>query len=279
MENLRWILLAAGIFFILAIYFAGRQRRRNNSSDLLNNKEDLPDFSARDWDDLEEGVGEVRVVARENHTGDFLDEYSDDQIPFHDEPAEIADIFEPEQEDNQEPELLTSEDLFVLTDEVEEPLAEQPEVESSDTSSDTSSHQKSSSNVDIIVLYILAKPSEVLSGEKINSVAQANGFVFGSMNIYHRLDGDGQTIFSLANMMEPGNFDPDLIHEMTTSGLTVFMQLSNLTQPADDFDEMLRSAYHMSEMLGASLCNQNRQPFTQADAEYCRSLIAEKESA
>ena len=273
MENLRWILLAAGIFFILAIYFAGRQRRRNNNSNLFDSKEDLPDFSARDWDDLDEGVGEVRVVARENHADDFLDEYSDDQIPLHDEPAEIVDIFEPEQEDNQEPELLTSDDLFVLTEEVDESLEEISEVESPAVDSPP----QSNSNVDIIVLHILAKPSEVLSGEKINSVAQASGFVFGSMNIFHRLDGDEQTIFSLANMVEPGNFDPDTIHEMTTSGLTVFMQLSNLTHPADDFDEMLRTAYHVSEMLGASLCNQNRQPITQADAEYYRNLISEKE--
>ncbi|MCK4704071.1 MAG: cell division protein ZipA [Gammaproteobacteria bacterium] len=270
MENLRWILLAAGIFFILAIYFVGRQRHRhNNNSDLFDSKEELPEFSARDWDDLDEGVGEVRVVASD----DYGDDFSDDQVPLHDSEI-MPETYESETEDNHEPELVTSDDLFVLTDEVDEPLVEQP-VENNDTKSE----QPKSSSVDIIVLYILAKPSEVLTGEKINSVAQANGFVFGSMNIYHCHDANGQTIFSLANMMEPGNFDPDSIHEMTTSGLTVFMQLSNLTQPTDDFDEMLRSAYHMSEMLGASLCNQNRQPFTQADAEYYRSLIAEIENA
>jgi len=117
-----------------------------------------------------------------------------------------------------------------------------------------------------------------LTGDKINSAAQANGLVFGSMNIFHHLDADEQTIFSLANMVEPGNFDPDSIHEMTTTGLTVFMQLSNLKNPADDFDEMLRCAYHISEMLDANLCNQNRQPITQADAEYYWILISEKEN-
>ena len=274
MDNLRWILLAAGIFFILAIYFAGRQRHRhNNNSDLLDTKDELPEFSARDWDDLDEGVGEVRVVASENYIDDYDDDLSDGQVSLHDS-ERMFEPYEFQEEDNLEPELVTSDDLFVLTEEVEEPLVEQVEIESMDTGSP----QKTSSSVDIIVLYIMAKSSNLLSGEKINSVAQANGFVFGSMNIFHRQDGNGQTIFSLANMNEPGNFDPDTIHEMTTSGLTVFMQLSNLTHPADDFDEMLRSAYHMSEMLGASLCNQNRQPITQADAEYYRNLISEKES-
>jgi len=274
MENLRWILLAAGIFFVLAIYFVGRQRHRGNSADLFDNKQDLPDFSARDWDDLDEGVGEVRVVARDRHADDFLDEISDDQSQPYEDIQITADTHEPDQEYYQEPEVQTNDDLFVLTDEVDESLVDQPDAENNDTKSE----QPKSSSVDIIVLYILAKPFEVLSGDKINSVAQANGFVFGSMNIYHCHDANGQTIFSLANMMEPGNFDPDSIHEVTTSGLTVFMQLSNLTQPTDDFDEMLRSAYHMSEMLGASLCNQNRQPFTQADAEYYRNLIAEIEN-
>ena len=269
MENLRWILLAAGFFFILAIYFVGRQRHRgNNNSDLFDSKDELPEFSARDWDDLDEGVGEVRVVASD----DYIDDFSDDQAPLHDSEI-MPETYESEAEDNQEPELVTSDDLFVLIDEVDEPLVEQPAE-----NNDTKSERLKSSSVDIIVLYILAKPSEVLSGDKINSVAQANGFIFGSMNIYHRLDGDGQTIFSLANMVEPGNFDPDSIHEMTTSGLTVFMQLSNLTQPIDDFDDMLRSAFHMSEMLGANLCNQNRQPFTQADAEYYRKIISDKEN-
>ena len=53
MESLRWILLVAGIFFIIAIYFLGRQRDRHNNPDLIDNKQDLPEFSARDWDDVD----------------------------------------------------------------------------------------------------------------------------------------------------------------------------------------------------------------------------------
>ena len=274
MENLRWILLAAGIFFILAIYFFGRQRRRDQSTDLFDNKQDLPDFTARDWDDLDEGVGEVRVVAHDEQEDDFLDAISDDQEQSYDDIQITTDAYEFEQGDQQESDELPDDDLFVLTDEVDEPVTESTEIENHDAISD----QENNASVDIIVLYILANPSEVLYGEKINSAAQANGFVFGSMNIFHCLDGNGQTIFSLANMVEPGNFDPDTIHEMTTSGLTVFMQLSNLTQPLEGFDAMLRSAYHMSEMLGANLCNQNQQPFTQADAEYYRNMISEIEN-
>lgn len=257
MENLRWILLAAGIFFILAIYVVGRQRRRRNSTDLFDSKQDLPDFTARDWDDLDEGVGEVRVIARDSVDDDFSIDNTSEQ-----------EIVEPETAEDQV-DLKFNDDLVVSTDELDESIDEEvidaPEAEAS--------------KVDIIVLYILAKPSELLLGDQINSAAQANGLVFGSMNIFHRVDDDGHTLFSLANMVEPGNFDPDTIHDMNTTGLTVFMQLSNLKNPADDFDEMLSCAYRISEMLDANLCNQSRQPITQEDAEYYRQLISEKESA
>lgn len=259
MDNLRWILLAAGIFFILAIYIFGRNRRRNNSSDLFDTKEDIPDFSARDWDELDEGVGEVRIVARENDEFDSLDEFPSEHVQ-EGVPVDEAEIYQDEE---------LQDDLFELTDEVE-PSSVESDVADAQVQSDSKS--------DIIVLYILAKPSNLLTGDKINSAAQANGLIFGDMNIFHRLDGDEQAVFSLANMIEPGNFDPDSIHEMTTTGLTMFMQISGLSNPADDFDEMLRCAYHMSEMLGATLCSHRRQPITQADAEYYRNLISEKES-
>ena len=273
MENLRWILLAAGIFFILAIYFVGRQRRRHNSSDVFDSKEeDLPDFSARDWDDLDEGVGEVRVVARESNEYDYSENFPAEQVPDYDD---SADIDEPKSDDLQEENLALDDDLFVLTEEVEPATIETHEQETHEPETQL----KSNSNVDIVVLHIMAKPSELLTGEKINSAAQANGLVFGRMNIFHRLDEEGQSIFSLANMMEPGYFDPDTMHDVKTSGLTVFMQISNLSNPSDNFDEMLRCTYHISEMLGADLCNQNRQPITQADAEYYRKIISEKEKS
>jgi cell division protein ZipA len=65
MEYLRWILLLAGVLFIVVLYFMGRQRRRHDSySDGTEFDEDLPEISARDLDDLDEGVGSVRIVTR-----------------------------------------------------------------------------------------------------------------------------------------------------------------------------------------------------------------------
>ena len=270
MENLRLILLIAGVVFILGIYLVGRQRRRQNSSDLFDSKDDLPEFSATDWDDLDEGVGKVRIVAREKEPEDYIDDFADE--PFIDDQQDDVYTEDHASDDESYNELKQNGDLFEHLDDEE---YEQTQAESH--SDELKQHPVS--DIDIIVLYIIANKSEPLTGDKINSVAQANGLEFGRMNIFHRFDEDGQTLFSLANMNEPGYFDPDSIHQLKTSGLTMFMQISNVPNPSDDFDEMLRCAYYVSEMLGASLCNHRRQPISKADAEYYRGIISEKENA
>ena len=94
------------------------------------------------------------------------------------------------------------------------------------------------------------------------------------MNIFHKLDGNGESVFSLANMVEPGDFDPDAMHEIQTSGIILFMQVSAVENPDSVFDDMLECAYHISEMLDAQLCNRKRQPLTQSDAEQYREMVA-----
>ncbi len=299
MENLRWILLAVGIIFILAIFFAGRRQRRRNKSNLFDANEELPEFSARDWDELDEGVGKVRIVARDDDDDDFSEALAVDlaPVPDYDEPTDIDGLqprgqrFEPDFKrdtdlpDNEEAfEPLDVTEQLDAGDEVVQSPIEPPSKQSSvepqpAENQEANKEARNSANVDIIVLHILAKSPELLTGDSINSAARANGLVFGRMNIFHRLNEEEQALFSMANMIEPGNFDPDTIHDMTTSGLTMFMQLSTSAHPSDCFDEMLRCAYYLSEMLGADLCNQHRRPITQEDAEYYRQLISEKENA
>ncbi|MCW8852792.1 MAG: hypothetical protein OQK44_09015, partial [Gammaproteobacteria bacterium] len=63
MESLRWILLAAGAAFVIVIYLLGRSRRRRNHSMVDDMDADLPEFTARSLDDVDEGVGAVRIIS------------------------------------------------------------------------------------------------------------------------------------------------------------------------------------------------------------------------
>jgi len=239
-ESLRWILLAAGIVFVLVIYMLGRSRRRRNHSlvdELEGEQEDkLPEFSAQNLDDVAEGVGKVRIISG-------------------------AGLLDTDEEDIRS--------VNVSADDI-----------SSVDSSSSSSQQRTEPSEkkppsDFIVLYILPKgdPKEnlLLLGSQINSSAQAMGLTFGEMNIFHYKSA-GRNVFSLANMLEPGSFDADTIHDLKTSGLTVFMKIKR-GDPLDDLTEMLQRSYQLAALLGARLCSHKRQTLTEQDAENYRTQV------
>ena len=231
MESLRWILLAAGAVFILVIYILGRnRRRRTNHASEEPFEDDLPDLSAQNLDDFDEGVGKVGVDA-----DDGLFTYEIDPITAS---ADIDSI-----------------------NYVDDPYSENEIVEEQ-------TREKQNKTSDIVVLYILPKPGQELHGAHINSSAQAMGLTFGEMNIFHFKDGN-RNVFGLANMLEPGSFDPDTIHDLKTNGLTVFMQFSG-SDPLDDLTEMLQRSYQLAGLLDARLCNHKRKPLTEQDAENYR---------
>ena len=247
MESLRWILLAAGAIFVLVIYLLGRNRKRRNHSVIDELDDDLPEFTARSLDDVDEGVGEVRIITNRatEDEGGFDSFSTSDEEGY----AEAAS------------------DVLVETDDVEASASDSQAV---DERTDNSQRLK-----DIIVLYILPKGDpqhqQALQGAQINSSAQAMGLSFGDMNIFH-YTVNGRNVFSLANMLEPGSFDPDTIHDLKTSGLTVFMQLHK-GDPMDDLTEMLQRSYQLAGLLDARLCNHKRETLTEQDAENYRQQV------
>jgi cell division protein ZipA len=99
------------------------------------------------------------------------------------------------------------------------------------------------------------------------------GLSFGEMNIFHYKSG-GRNVFSIANMVEPGYFDVNTIHQLKTSGLSIFMQIAG-DDPMDDLTEMLQRSYQLAGLLDARLCNHKRQPLTQQDAENYRQQVSD----
>ena len=245
MESLRWILLAAGVVFVLVIYMLGRSRRQRNHSlvdELEAEQEDnLPEFCAQNLDDVDEGVGEVRVISGAGLLATDEEDLSSVNVSAED----------------------------VSTDDLS------PGDISSSSSQQRTEPAESKTPSDFIVLYILPKddPKEnlFLLGAQINSSAQAMGLTFGEMNIFHYKPA-GRNVFSLANMLEPGSFDADTIHDLKTSGLTVFMQIQR-GDPLDDLTEMLQRSYQLAGLLGARLCNHKRQTLTEQDAENYRKQV------
>jgi cell division protein ZipA len=270
MDNFRWILLAVGIFIIVVIYLISRKNKRDFYQDDDSLSEDLPEINTRSWDDMDEGVGEVRIVARSNDDSMNID--NDSALPFSgNRDEELPDALmavdykaavgtEPKAEPRSEPELEPEPEPEPVPEPEPEPEREKAtEAEPSET---------------VLVFNILARDGSSLSGSSINSVARANDMVFGEMNIYHRMDDNNRSVFSMVNMVKPGSFDPATIDELKTPGITLFMQLPGPSNAADAFNAMLHTAQVMSEMLEARLCDRSRQPLTETVVDEYRNIAA-----
>ena len=113
----------------------------------------------------------------------------------------------------------------------------------------------------IVTLYVAARAGHQLNGPDLVVAAEKAGLVHGHMNIYHRLvDGkpDSGPVFSVANMVKPGNFDLTRVQEIRTPGISFFMTLPAPMSALDAWDAMLPTAQRMAELLDALVLDEER---------------------
>jgi cell division protein ZipA len=275
MDYLRWILLAAAIIIIAVIYFFSHARKKDRYEMPLDEKDEVPSFSAKDVvidNEWMHGVGPVRVVSNARTKAEDEIRPNKDEMPKIDlSETEIKPVTVKDTKKSQETKLPEQalpkenhkEEIHIEKSE-EVPPADSAPAEEPDVAID-----------DVISVYVLAHPEETIKGEKILSASYALHLDFGDMKIFHRhSETPAREIqFSMASIQEPGWFEIDSMNDMQTMGVSFFMQVNLVNHASAVLDEMLICAHSLSTMLGATLCNAQRKPLDEASTIELREKV------
>jgi cell division protein ZipA len=90
------------------------------------------------------------------------------------------------------------------------------------------------------------------------------GLSYGRHGIYHYVNPNGETEFSVALAVEPGYFDLENIDSVTTPGVIFFMDLHQNSEPKQAFKRMLSTVHEVASHLGGDILDHRRQRLTQA---------------
>ncbi|HEY0635072.1 MAG TPA: cell division protein ZipA C-terminal FtsZ-binding domain-containing protein [Gammaproteobacteria bacterium] len=114
----------------------------------------------------------------------------------------------------------------------------------------------------VVALTIIAKRGQPLSGKALIDAMRQVELRHGTHRIFHRITDTG-TLFSLANILEPGTFDLDAMDEFTTPGVALFARLPGKHPGSRVMQEMIATAQTLAKLLDANLCDERRALLTE----------------
>jgi cell division protein ZipA len=291
MSELRWILIGFGIVLLAGIYLWGRRGNAAVAEEVALRSRPEPAMQPH-------GFTEVRRETA--YQRDDIPDYEESSYDERDEPEQSADEVDPPIEDYDDtavrpvrpasprgearvprgasPNLETARPLPDFRRGRVEPtlghdsITEELPVQAPNStavvtpaptlsSSDQPASRRSPDRRKILSLRLSSAPQKI-EGAKLQEVLAAELLTHGKYDIFHREHSDGQAIFSIASMVEPGTFDLEKMGEALYPGVTMFAQLPGPVPGMHALNELVACARRLHQTLGGVLQDDRGVPLT-----------------
>jgi len=131
----------------------------------------------------------------------------------------------------------------------------------------------------IVALRITAPAATPFEGRALREAVAAERLEFGRYQVFHRLHADGEPVFSLASLKEPGTFDPATMDGASYRGVVLFAVLPGPLPPAQAFDALVEAAGALAGRLGGLLQDERGASLSMARLEQLRAELVALERA
>ncbi len=132
----------------------------------------------------------------------------------------------------------------------------------------------------IIAIHVLAREGGAFNGLELWQYLLAANLRFDEMKIFSKFENhreNAKPVFRVANVVNPGTFDPDSIEGFTTPGVSMFMVLPAPIDNMRAFEQMLTVARGIARTFDGRLLDTARKELTQQSIEQARRGIREFE--
>jgi cell division protein ZipA len=254
MAELRWILLAAGLALIAGIYLWGiRARLRSAATEARRSVSVEPPAAASGPPEAAEPARHEPQLRQDDH-----------RVPEVHEVVPLVEAREfSQQSGRREPTL--GQRLTAPQPRPTQPLEPVPPARPAPTPA--AEDHESQTLVEaraqrIIALRVVAPLPSLFEGSLLLEAVQAERFVFGRYEIFHRPDAEGRAVLSLASLREPGTFDPATMAGAAYAGVALFAVLPGPLSGQQAFEELLAAARSLAGHLGGHMQDERGVPLT-----------------
>ena len=115
----------------------------------------------------------------------------------------------------------------------------------------------------VLVFYVMARDPAGFAGAELDRAFRELHLTPGERDIFYRYTEHGdQSVYCVANAVEPGSFDLPALDTLRTPGLTVFAVLPGPWPAREVLAAMHRAALSLAERLNGEVLDRRRQPLT-----------------